>query len=345
MAMIAAPGVTRFVGAGGFEDALAVSDEMERICVTHNPNWTIPTWDFKGACLGIDIRKWWPRASPRSSTPASRTSAPASVRWARARCALLSAALRRRSRPIARSWNRVATQGCARLEDAVSSYVLEHVGERASGYVHSVFATSFNVALDGFLFHVGDSRHPLSCCGANVAPDRLAAMLARCRSGDRAIVKRRVLRVYDVAGTWELDLGALEEQSLSIASPVARGRLAALEGAVAALGVEDLIGLRGTHGSRRSCGRWSVPTRLKTTCAGRWGFLLGRGPGLTPSGDDVLVGYGGGPVALRRCRGVRAGRARGAALANHRRERLVPGGRGRGVLPTRGTASWRRRRL
>ena len=57
MAMIAAPGVTRFVGAGGFEDALATSNEMERICVTHNPAWTIPTWDFKGTCLGIDIRK------------------------------------------------------------------------------------------------------------------------------------------------------------------------------------------------------------------------------------------------------------------------------------------------
>lgn len=57
MAMVAAPGVTRFVGAGGFEDALAISNEMERICVTHNPNWTIPTWDFKGTCLGIDIRK------------------------------------------------------------------------------------------------------------------------------------------------------------------------------------------------------------------------------------------------------------------------------------------------
>lgn len=57
MAMIAAPGVTRFVGAGGFEDALNISNEMEKICVTHNPNWSIPTWDFKGACLGIDIRK------------------------------------------------------------------------------------------------------------------------------------------------------------------------------------------------------------------------------------------------------------------------------------------------
>lgn len=55
--MIAAPGVTRFVGAGGFEDALRVSNEMQQICITHNPNFVIPTWDFKGSPLGIDIRK------------------------------------------------------------------------------------------------------------------------------------------------------------------------------------------------------------------------------------------------------------------------------------------------
>ena len=57
MTMIAAPGVTRFVGAGGFNDALKISDEMSEICIIHNPNFTIPTWDFKGAPLGIDIRK------------------------------------------------------------------------------------------------------------------------------------------------------------------------------------------------------------------------------------------------------------------------------------------------
>lgn len=57
MAMIAAPGVTRFVGAGGFADALAISNEMSQICVGHNSNFSIPTWDFKGTCLGIDIRK------------------------------------------------------------------------------------------------------------------------------------------------------------------------------------------------------------------------------------------------------------------------------------------------
>lgn len=57
MSMIAAPGVTRFVGAGGFGDALDVSNEMDRICITNNSNFSIPTWDFKGAPLGIDIRK------------------------------------------------------------------------------------------------------------------------------------------------------------------------------------------------------------------------------------------------------------------------------------------------
>lgn len=57
MAMIAAPGVTRFVGTGGFNDAVQTSDEMREICIANNQNLQIPTWDFQGAPLGIDIRK------------------------------------------------------------------------------------------------------------------------------------------------------------------------------------------------------------------------------------------------------------------------------------------------
>ncbi|MFD1556482.1 DUF1116 domain-containing protein [Paraburkholderia silviterrae] len=57
MAMIAAPGVTRFVGAGGFGDALATSNEMLEIVDGHNPGLPIPTWNFQGACVGIDVRK------------------------------------------------------------------------------------------------------------------------------------------------------------------------------------------------------------------------------------------------------------------------------------------------
>jgi len=56
MAMIAAPAVTRFVGAGGYEDALNTSNEMTEITIDHNPNYIIPNWNFKGTCLGIDAR-------------------------------------------------------------------------------------------------------------------------------------------------------------------------------------------------------------------------------------------------------------------------------------------------
>jgi hypothetical protein len=57
MAMIAAPGVTRFVGAGGFYEALRISNELQDICTADNPALVIPCWNFKGAPVGIDIRK------------------------------------------------------------------------------------------------------------------------------------------------------------------------------------------------------------------------------------------------------------------------------------------------
>ncbi|MEG0294198.1 DUF1116 domain-containing protein [Enterococcus sp.] len=57
MAMIAAPAVTRFVGSGGFQDALQTSEDMTEITLDHNPNFPVPTWDFQGITIGIDARK------------------------------------------------------------------------------------------------------------------------------------------------------------------------------------------------------------------------------------------------------------------------------------------------
>lgn len=57
-AMVAAPGVTRFVGAsGGMSAALDVSEEMTEIYLEHNMMLQIPTWDFQGACIGLDARR------------------------------------------------------------------------------------------------------------------------------------------------------------------------------------------------------------------------------------------------------------------------------------------------
>lgn len=55
-AMIAAHGVTRFVGAGGMEAARAVSEEMAEIYLERNMQLQILCWDFQGACP-TDIRR------------------------------------------------------------------------------------------------------------------------------------------------------------------------------------------------------------------------------------------------------------------------------------------------
>ena len=56
---VAAPSVQQLVGTGegGFDEALATSEEQQEIVVANNPNMPIPNWNFRGIPVGIDIRK------------------------------------------------------------------------------------------------------------------------------------------------------------------------------------------------------------------------------------------------------------------------------------------------
>ena len=56
---VAAPSVQQMVGTGdgGFEDALATSEEQAEIMVAANADMPIPNWNFRGVPVGIDVRK------------------------------------------------------------------------------------------------------------------------------------------------------------------------------------------------------------------------------------------------------------------------------------------------
>ncbi len=56
-AMAASPAVAGFVGAGSAMDALNFTRAMYEITVGENPEWTLPSLDFRGVPTGIDIRK------------------------------------------------------------------------------------------------------------------------------------------------------------------------------------------------------------------------------------------------------------------------------------------------
>jgi len=57
MAMAASPAVAGFVGAGSAAEAFNTTRRMYEITVARNADWTLPTLDFAGTPMGIDIRK------------------------------------------------------------------------------------------------------------------------------------------------------------------------------------------------------------------------------------------------------------------------------------------------
>lgn len=197
----------------------------------------------------------------------------------------------------------------------VSDYALSHLGQSASGRVHSVFSSSLNVEFDGFLLHIGSSEAPLSCLGAAVSVEAAAELLAVTERGDEARFRNGILRIYSRAKVSTLDLGSAPRRSMRVEGLVACGPDgfdAVLLRELRSLKLAERIGLPWPELSQAAVGELA---RFSAVCMraqeqgesplGSVPFegavramrsavehLVGRGLGLTPAGDDVLLGYG-----------------------------------------------------
>lgn len=213
---------------------------------------------------------------------------------------------------------------------SASDYAAGRLQGDADGSVHSAFSSSFNVMLDGFLLHVGTEAAPLSCLGCTVDAEGMSHLLGQVEPGDRVHLRRGVLRVYSRATVSELALGAACVRPMAV-EPVAPSALAGaderLSDALAACGLVERTGLPWPDCSAAvtSLARYSISllclqqgmegAEIRRRCEaaeramrGAVAFLVGRGLGLTPSGDDVLAGFGTalrflyGSAGLARCR-------------------------------------------
>jgi len=175
------------------------------------------------------------------------------------------------------------------MPGTVSSYFLRQLPGTAAGEVHSVFRSSFNVMASGFLAHIGTTRDPLSCLGINIDPRRMQRLLPCIRPGDRAVFRDGSLRIYDREGVTAIPWGELEVISLEIPRCPLPGP--ALQEALESMGLKGRVGIPVDAALREALA--ALPTRPEQAIR----FLLGRGKGLTPSGDDILMGYGAGLLA------------------------------------------------
>lgn len=178
------------------------------------------------------------------------------------------------------------------MSGAVSSYFLRRLPGMAAGEVHSVFRTSFNVMARGFLAHIGTTREPLSCLGISISPQRMQRLLPCVRPGDRAVFRGGSLRIYNREGVSVIPMGELEPVPLEIPRCPPPG--AALGRALEGMELERQAGIPVDGALAAALEALCAPRPDDPRLEDAVRFLLGRGKGLTPSGDDILMGYGAG---------------------------------------------------
>lgn len=159
--------------------------------------------------------------------------------------------------------------------------------------VHSVFATSMNLLVDGVLVHVGPASLPLSFTGLAIDDRTLAAFLPSVRRGDAALVRSGALWVCGRSARLGIALGSLKAVDLSVRSLRASAEaLGTLGEVLRCRAPRRPCGLEGDGALVRAERLLAQASPSEGELARAASLLVGRGPGLTPSGDDVLTGYG-----------------------------------------------------
>lgn len=159
-----------------------------------------------------------------------------------------------------------------------------------SGHVHSVFSSSFNVGLEGELVHVGRSDALLSCTGASVPSDAMAGLLAGLRAGDVAVARGGSLRLYKRSGTEVIDVRGVPVADCSVPRISLDDAAWALD-VMAPARSACTTGLPADGRTAAHLAALSAPDPSPKAVLAAARHLTGRGAGLTPAGDDLLLGY------------------------------------------------------
>ena len=195
----------------------------------------------------------------------------------------------------------------------ISSFLAGALGGRSAGAVHSCFNTSFNFTLGERLIHAGPDSRPLCCFGMELPGDMAGEMLRAIAPGDLVSCRDGRIVVYGRRGIFTLHADRMETVDLRIEHETPREG-AALWGMLRELDLDGRLGIETDARFEACCGALEAFARSAAarSSGGRSAVLIppspnlpqaitwltGRGRGLTPSGDDILLGYGAGLLAL-----------------------------------------------
>lgn len=177
----------------------------------------------------------------------------------------------------------------------MSNLVPLYLKKISVGKVHSKFNSGLNIQIDDYLIFVGRRGTPLAAFGLNITAEKLQQVLNSVKIGDLVVNKRNKLIFYSGYGVITIYYKDLEEIDLKlppIKCSVNELPHSRLYQSLATIEFAKYIGLD----LDEKTGKY-IELLVHADKADRnvnsviISFFAGRGKGLTPSGDDLLIGF------------------------------------------------------
>lgn len=174
----------------------------------------------------------------------------------------------------------------------ISSYLstLDHFGKM--GKIHSVFEQSLNLMVNEHLINLSASGNFLSSFGVQLSPPVFQEIRPFCQQGNVVRLTQQSLVIYSQVGIKRLSFSDIKIVPLNIGAiePI-MATVLMLKEILTTKQLEKRLGLPGGNRERMYFDFLQNPEMDDEKWLALVEYFVGRGKGLTPSGDDLLMGY------------------------------------------------------
>lgn len=178
---------------------------------------------------------------------------------------------------------------------AISNFVALQLPPRIVGKIHSKFRQGVNILLGDMLVFVSSALKPVTVVGISVLETELQELLANVDVGEQVVKNGDVIRIYSRYSIIEICSSAAIEIDFSLSSInflTSDLRQSKLYKELKTLQLEKQLGLELDAQTKKYCQQLVNLTNLTSVEQMQViEYFTGRGKGLTPAGDDILLGF------------------------------------------------------
>lgn len=166
---------------------------------------------------------------------------------------------------------------------SISELMLLYLENQKTGYIHSIFNNSLNIQFGENLVHISNGNKGLTSFGCRISEEKIQNLISVCKNNDIVIQKDKKLLFYTLFGIQVIDISEMKKVSLKISEiNYSEKKLNEIFSYLKNINFEIKIGIEKDEVIKSlQCGITEKSSK----------YLTGRGKGLTPAGDDILLGY------------------------------------------------------